>query len=132
GATGYALAAAEIEASSAVSGQSTTRAARLWLERLRLEIGERVRAVVPGETGAIAVSLITGERGGITEATNNAYRDSGLIHILSISGLHMVIMAGAVFLSARVLLALFPSVALRVPTKKWAAVAGLLGATGYL
>ena len=36
-------------------------------------------------------------RGGIAEATNQAFRDSGLFHILSISGLHMVIMAGAVF-----------------------------------
>lgn len=132
GATGYALAAAEIEAPPAGYANSTRRAMRLWLERLRLEIGQRIRAVVPGETGAIAVSLVTGERGGITDATNDAYRDSGLIHILSISGLHMVIMAGAVFLSARVLLAVFPSVTLRVSTKKWAAVAGLLGATGYL
>ena len=132
GATGYALAAAEIEKPPAGHAESMVRATRLWLERLRLEIGERIRAVVPGETGAIAVSLITGERGGITDATNDAYRDSGLIHILSISGLHMVIMAGAVFLSARVLLALLPTVALRISTKKWAAVAGLLGATGYL
>lgn len=132
GATGYALAAAEIDAPPAGYADSAGRAVRLWLERLRLDIGERIRAVVPGETGAIAVSLITGERGGITDATNDAYRDSGLIHILSISGLHMVIMAGAVFLSARVLLAFFPSIALRVSTKKWAAVAGLLGATGYL
>ena len=132
GATGYALAAAEIEAPPIGYAESVLRAVRLWLQRLRLDIGERIRAVVPGETGAIAVSLITGERGGITDATNDAYRDSGLIHILSISGLHMVIMAGAVFLSARVLLALFPAIALRVSTKKWAAVAGLLGATGYL
>ena len=55
--------------------------------------------MLPGETGAIAVALITGERGGITDATNNAFRDSGLLHILSISGLHMAMMAGAVFYS---------------------------------
>ena len=42
-------------------------------------------------------TVITGERGAISDATNNAYRDSGLFHILSISGLHMVVMAGAVF-----------------------------------
>ena len=58
-------------------------------------------AALPGETGAIANALITGERGGISEATNQAFRDSGLFHILSISGLHMVIMAGAVFFSIR-------------------------------
>ena len=89
-------------------------------------------SVLPGETGAIAVALITGERGGITAATNAAYRDSGLIHILSISGLHMTIMAGAMFFTARFLLSLFPALVLRFDIRKWAAVAGALGALGYL
>ena len=50
--------------------------------------------VLHGETGEIAVALITGARGGIYEELNqamsDAMRDSGLAHILSISGLHMV------------------------------------------
>ena len=100
--------------------------------RLRQIIARRITAVLPGETGAIAVALITGERGGVTTATNAAYRDSGLIHILSISGLHMTIMAGAMFFSARLLLSLFPMLALRFNIRKWAAVAGALGALGYL
>ena len=78
----------------------------------------RIDAALPGETGAIAAALITGERGGISEATNDAYRDSGLLHILSISGLHMAIMAGAVFFVVRLCLAAFPSMALRYPIKK--------------
>ena len=57
---------------------------------------------------------------------------SGLFHILSISGLHMVIMAGAVFLTIRVGLAAIPAIALRYPTKKWAAVGAMTGALGYL
>ena len=64
---------------------------------------------LPGQTGAIANALITGERGGISEATNQAFRDPGLFHILSISGLHMVIMAGAVFVPIRLLLAAIPA-----------------------
>src|SRR4029450_3714981 len=82
--------------------------------------------------GAIANALITGERGGISEATNQAFRDSGLFHILSISGLHMVIMAGAVFFSIRLLLAAVPAIALRYPIKKWAAAGAMAGAFGYL
>jgi len=106
----------------------------MWapVERLRQAIGRRITAVLPGELGAIATALITGERGGISEATNAAYRDSGLFHILSISGLHMVIMAGAVFASARLLLALSPAIALRYPIKKWAAAAATVAALGYL
>jgi competence protein ComEC len=74
------------------------------IERVRQAIGRRVVAALPSETGAIANALITGERGGITETTNQAFRDSGLFHILSISGLHMVIMAGAVFFCIRLVL----------------------------
>ena len=59
-------------------------------------------------------------------------RDSGLTHILSISGLHMAIMAGTVFWLARALLALVPRLALRYPIKKWAAAAALAAATFYL
>jgi competence protein ComEC len=107
---------------------------RMWgpVERLRQGISRRITAALPGETGAIAAALITGERGGISEATNQAYRDSGIFHILSISGLHMSIFAGAVYFSSRLLFSLVPILALQFEIKKWAAVAGLLGTGGYL
>ena len=106
--------------------------ARATFNRLRQTIAQRIMAILPDERGAIAVALITGERGGISTTTNAAYRDSGLIHILSISGLHMAIMAGAMFFTARFLLALIPAIALRYDIRKWAAVAGAIGALGYL
>jgi competence protein ComEC len=130
GATGYALGAPIIEehaAEASLRGRMSD-----WLERLRQAIGQRITAAIPGDAGAIATSLITGERGGISEPTNDTFRDSGLLHILSISGLHMVIMAGAVFASVRILLAAFPAIALRYPTKKWAAAAALVAAWAYL
>lgn len=107
---------------------------RFWaaIEGVRLAIGQRIGAGLAGETGQIAMGLITGERGGISQATNDAYRDSGLFHILSISGLHMVVMAGAVFWVVRAMLALVPAVALRLPIKKIAAVAATAAALGYL
>lgn len=100
--------------------------------RLRQGIGQRVQAALPGQTGAVAVALITGERSGIAEETNEAYRASGLFHILSISGLHMAIMGGAVFFATRFVLAAIPSVALRFPIKKWAAIGAICGSFGYL
>jgi competence protein ComEC len=102
------------------------------VERVRETIGARIVAALPGQEGAIANALITGERGGIAESTNQAFRASGLFHILSISGLHMVIMAGAVFFSIRVLLAAIPAIALRYPIKKWAAAGAMAGAFAYL
>jgi competence protein ComEC len=130
GAVGFAETAVEIEQDAQAPPLSLQASAAI--ARVRQAIGRRVVAALPGETGAIANALITGELGGITEATNQAFRDSGLFHILSISGLHMVIMAGAVFVSIRLLLAAVPAVALRYPIKKWAAAGAMAGAFGYL
>jgi competence protein ComEC len=130
GAVGYADGAAEIRTDAPVAALRLRLGAAI--ARVRQAIGRRILAALPGETGAIANALITGERGGISEATNQAFRDSGLFHILSISGLHMVIMAGAVFLSIRVALAAIPAVALRYPIKKWAAAGAMAGAFCYL
>jgi competence protein ComEC len=130
GAVGYAFAAPVIEGRA--DGGTLPQLYRRGIENVRQAIAVRVRAALPGETGEIALALITGERGGISAATNNAFKNSGLFHILSISGLHMVIMAGAVFYSVRLLLAAIPLFALTLPIKKMAAAAGILSALGYL
>lgn len=113
--------------------------ARTWqleieaaIGRVRQAISRRITTALPGENGAIADALISGERGGISQATNDAYRASGLYHVLSISGLHMTVMAGSVFIAVRFLLSLIPALALRWPIKKWAAGAATLAAFGYL
>jgi competence protein ComEC len=129
---GVGFAVAPVEAEASIGAPPAALRASAAIARVRQDIGQRVVAALPGQTGAIANGLITGERGGISEATNQAFRDSGLFHILSISGLHMVIMAGAVFVSIRVALAAIPAIALRYPTKKWAAAGAMAGALGYL
>lgn len=130
GGVGYSRAAPEIAADLPAPPLSLQVSAAV--ARVRQAIGRRVTEALPGQTGAIANALITGERGGITEATNQAFRDSGLFHILSISGLHMVIMAGAVFFTIRLVLAAIPAIALRYPIKKWAAAGAMIGALAYL
>jgi competence protein ComEC len=130
GAVGYSLSAPVVDANAGEPPLDLRLWA--WVQRLRQGIGARIAAALPGERGAIATALITGERGGISEATNEAFRDSGILHILSISGFHMAIMAGSVFFIVRLGLACFPSVALRHPIKKWAAAAALVAALAYL
>ncbi len=130
GGTGYAT--SKITLLDDVRGPPWDIAAWAAIDHLRVNINARIRAVLPGETGEIAVALITGEQGGISQETKQVMRDSGLAHILSISGLHMVIMAGTVFWVVRALLALWPWLALNYPIKKWAAAAALAAATFYL
>lgn len=130
GGVGYAVGRPERDAG--LPPPPASLAAATAVERLRQAIGRRVLAALDGQTAAIANALITGERGGIAEATNKAYRDSGLFHILSISGLHMAVMGGAVFYAVRLLLAAFPALALRFAIKRWAAAAAIVGSLAYL
>ncbi len=103
-----------------------------WAEALRRRIGERIGAIVPGADGAVAGALVSGEQSAIPEELQEAYRISGIAHLLSISGLHMSLLAGLVFFVVRRLLALVPTIALRIDTKKVAATMGLAATAFYL
>jgi len=127
GAVGFTFGEAElVEGAAAASGWE------LWWSRQRSRLSERVRAVLTGDVGGVADALLTGQRGAISEATAQAYRDSGLAHLLSISGLHVGLIAAILFFSLRALLALVPPLALRFPIKKWAAVVALLALPPYM
>ena len=102
------------------------------LQKLRQWIGRRIEHALPGEVGIMANALMTGERSGISQETNDLYRDAGIFHILSISGLHMAIMGGSVFIVLRFILAAMPPVALRFPIKKWAAASAAMATFAYL
>ncbi len=130
GASGFAL--------SAIKKIESTEPPTFWLRYataisgLRDAIDARIRATIPGDAGAIASALITGKRDAISSAVNDAMFISSLGHVLSISGYHMAVVAGAVFFFVRALLALVPALVLRRPIKKWAAVAALIAAAFYL
>jgi competence protein ComEC len=102
------------------------------IEGWRMAMTERIKKAIPGPDGSIAAALITGERGAIAEEDASAYRDSGLAHVLSISGLHLALAGLGIFWVVRALLALSPLLALTQPIKKWAAVAAFASASFYL
>jgi len=81
---------------------------------------------------AVAAALVLGDRGLIAEDLRDAYRDSGMAHLLAVSGTHMSLVAAMIFVSVRFLLALFPAIALNYDIKKISAVFAMLGATLYL
>lgn len=101
------------------------------IDRARNTLTARIADSIGGQAGAVAAALITGKRALIDEPTNDALRAAGIYHIVSISGLHMVLAAGAFFWITRALLALSPGLALGWPIKKIAALAGMAGAVAY-
>lgn len=102
------------------------------LSGLRSLIGARIDAALDEPYASFAEALITGERSAIPPEVNRSLQISGLFHILSISGLHMWLVAGGVFWAVRAALALIPALALAWPIKKWAAGAAVLTALFYL
>jgi competence protein ComEC len=97
----------------------------------RAAIAQRIRAQLPEATGAIAIALTVGDQTALRSADLNAMRDSGLAHLLSISGLHIGLAAGLFFFGLRFGLAFVPAIALRYPVKKWAAVLAIVAALLY-
>ena len=102
------------------------------LSRVRHWVSARILAHTTPSAGPFAAALLTGDRSAIEKTTLQAMRDSGLAHLLAISGLHVGLVAGFIFFTARGLLALIEPLALKRPIKKWAAGCALLGAAAYL
>ncbi|WP_338662288.1 ComEC/Rec2 family competence protein [Pararoseomonas sp. SCSIO 73927] len=98
---------------------------------LRAAIEARITAALPGATGTVAAALLTGSQSGIPAPTLAALRDSGLAHLLSVSGLHVAIVIGIGFAVSRLAIAAIPWLALRIDSKGGAALAGLALGAAY-
>ena len=123
GGVGFAIGAAEVTPGA---GQAPP------LSGLRTTLEARVMAALPGPAGAISAALLTGSQSAIPVADLNAMRDSGLAHLLSVSGLHIAIVMSVSFWVCRLLLALYRPLALRVPGKLLAGCAALLAGGFYM
>lgn len=109
------------------------------LERVRLRISEgrrnlavHVERAAGERAGGFAAALASGDRSFMQTADQEALRGSGLAHLLAISGLHMGIVGGLVFLIGWRTLSLIEPVALRWSVKKPAAGLALIACASYL
>lgn len=102
------------------------------IENMRTGLAGRIRGAIGGAEGEIAAALVAGVRAGIPDDVNEALRRTGLAHVLSISGLHMALVAATVMTALRAGFALFPGFASRRPVKKYAAGVGLVALAAYL
>lgn len=98
----------------------------------RMAISNHVRTILPGEIGGFAAAVTTGDRSGMGQETLKSLRASNLAHLLAISGLHMGLLTGFVYLMCRLFFSTIPALALRLPVRKLAAVCAMVSATIYL
>jgi competence protein ComEC len=106
--------------------------AGLLIYRIRMAVTAEILETLPGPVGGFAAAITTGVRSTIDAETTEALRISSLQHILSISGLHMVLVTAFVFGVVRYGMAAIPPLALRLPAKKIGAGAALVAGALYL
>ncbi len=103
----------------------------LAFEKARRFFALKVLKRLSEDNAPLTITLLTGGQTGIAEDDMRAMRLSGLSHLLSISGVHVSMIALLLYAPVRALLALFPWMALRWPIKKIAAVFSIFGTILY-
>ncbi|WP_406870196.1 ComEC/Rec2 family competence protein [Thioclava sp. 'Guangxiensis'] len=106
--------------------------AALLANRLRERLSRLILAHLPGQNGAIASAILTGDRSALSESTNEVMRAANIYHVVAISGLHVGLLTGLVFAFVRLCLAGLGRPALLWPSRKIAAVVAILAASAYL
>jgi len=98
---------------------------RVTLERFRADLQQAIHQSLPEREAAVAAALVVGEQGAIAEEDAKAMRTAGLSHLLSISGLHIGLVAWLFLGGLSALLSLIPALVLRWPARKIAAYPAL-------
>lgn len=102
------------------------------LARFRAQVSLGVQDRIEGDPGGFAAAIMTGDRSGLSPEASEAMRVANLYHLVSISGMHMGMLAAFVFGVVRYGVALVPRVALRLSSRKVAALVALPIAAAYL
>lgn len=111
---------------------SVLDAASLEISKARRQLAQHVFDASGVRSGGFAAAITSGDRSFMSERDQEALRGAGLAHLLAISGLHMGIVGGLVFLLVWRGLAFIEPIALRIPVKKLGALAALLACAVYL
>jgi competence protein ComEC len=101
------------------------------IESIRNHIGAFFDRNLTYPENAEMRALVIGDRGEIGEPLRQTFARTGMAHLLVISGLHLSIVAAAVFAVARLVMMLFRGLANRGYANKFAAIAAMLAVCGY-
>jgi len=124
-ASGYALSAPEILG-------SRDNIYHNFIQNLRQKIYVRLIEVMGKEQGNFVAAILIGETKAIERKLADTMRNSGIAHILAVSGLHLSLVAMIFFISFRVLLNCSNYLAYHANIKLISGVASILGSFFYL
>ena len=102
------------------------------VEHLREKVGNNISETLANKPYAGVIrALVVGDDSQISQENWNVYLRTGVNHLMSISGLHITMLAGLAFAIAAFIWRRFPSMVMRMPTRKAATIAGLIVAVLY-
>ena len=61
-----------------------------WLDRLRQRMRFSLNQCLPPESSGLLYAMLTGDRANMTDSTRMDFRQSGLMHLTAVSGLHLM------------------------------------------
>jgi competence protein ComEC len=100
-------------------------------DAVRRGISARVDAALTQPAAGIARAIINGDQSAVTDEAREVMSTAGIAHVLSVSGLHLTIVAGGVFAALRLLLAGFEGLGRRIAVKRVAALGGMVSGLVY-
>ncbi|MGQ0442269.1 MAG: DNA internalization-related competence protein ComEC/Rec2 [Methylophilaceae bacterium] len=102
------------------------------VEYCRAKIGQRItQALVNQPYAGVIRALVIGDDSQISRENWNIYLRTGTIHLMSISGLHITMLAGLVFGALAFVWRRNPGLVMRLPTQQAATIGGALAALTY-
>jgi competence protein ComEC len=101
-----------------------------WAARVQRAWAARVDAAASGRGAAALRGIVTGDRGDVPPALDQRWRGIGIYHVLSVSGLHLAVVAGLLFALLRRLAAASPWGG-RIRPARWAAPGALVLGVAY-
>jgi len=128
------LAARGIDATGYVHGTSTARrlGREAGVDAVRAHIARALRGRLGNDDGAAIVrALVVGDRRAVSDSLWSVLRASGTAHLVAISGLHVGLVAGLVWLLTAFAAVRCRPLTERFPARSVAAVAGLAAVTAY-
>ena len=102
------------------------------VEKLREKIGNRISQTLANKPYAGVIrALVVGDDSQISADDWNVFLRTGVNHLMSISGLHITMLAGLAFAVTSFFWRRTPSLVMRMPTRKAATILGLVVAVCY-
>ncbi len=115
-----------------IVGKNVNLGVKGRINTVRHHIAMRILRVMSQPAAGVAIGLLIGDTSYIDSDTMQSLRDSGIAHLVAISGMHMVLIVGMVFFSVRYITSYFIYMTLHYNTKKIAAVMSIFISFIYL